>query len=49
MMPTPAAAFSLPIPLDALETIRACIERVYGTGDTLMHMDGGFLQVAAPT
>lgn len=39
------AAFSLPIPLDAFKTINECMERVYGTGDMRMSMQGDQFQV----
>ena len=42
------AAFSLPIPLDAMQTIQECIERVYGTGETRMWMQGDQMQVVEP-
>lgn len=48
MMSQSGAAFSLPIPLDAMETINACIERVYGTGEAQMIMSGNQFQVVAP-
>lgn len=47
-MPESVAAFRLPIPMDAMQTINACIERVYGTGDTMMRMDGDQIQIGAP-
>ncbi len=47
-MPKPVAAFLLPIPLDAMPTINACIERVYGTGNSLMTMDGHQVQIGEP-
>jgi hypothetical protein len=47
-MPKSGAAFSLPIPLDAMETILECIHRVYGSGDALMSMDGGQVQIIEP-
>lgn len=48
MMSQSGAAFSLPIPLDAMETITACIERIYGTGDARMRADGTQIQILAP-
>ena len=45
--PKPAAAFRLPLPLDAMKTINECIERVYGTG-ALMHMDGEQITLGEP-
>lgn len=42
------AAFSLPIPLDAMQTIQECIERVYGTGETRMWMQGDQMQIMEP-
>ncbi|MEW1990758.1 hypothetical protein [Microbacterium sp. NPDC078849] len=42
------AAFSLPIPLDAMQTIHECIERVYGTGETRMWMQGNQMQIVEP-
>lgn len=47
-MPESVAAFRLPLPLDAMPTIHACIERIYGTGNTMMRMDGEQIQIAAP-
>lgn len=46
-MPKPVAAFRLPIPLDSMQTINECIERVYGAG-ALMHMDGDQIQLGEP-
>ena len=48
MISQSGAAFSLPIPLDAIDTITACIERVYGTGDARMRADGTQIQILAP-
>jgi hypothetical protein len=42
------AAFALPLPLDAFETINECIARVYGTGNTLMHMEGDQISIREP-
>lgn len=47
-MPKSGAAFSLPIPLDAMQTIHECIERVYGTGETRMWMQGDQMQIVEP-
>lgn len=47
-MPKSGAAFSLPIPLDAFETINECIARVYGTGEPLMSMQGDQFQIIEP-
>ena len=47
-MPESVAAFRLPIPLDAMQTIQECIERVYGAGNTMMRMDGDQIQIGAP-
>lgn len=46
--PKSGAAFSLPIPLDAMQTIQECIERVYGTGETRMWMQGDQMQIVEP-
>lgn len=48
MISQSGAAFSLPIPLDAMETLTECIERVYGTGDARMRADGTQIQILAP-
>ncbi|MFF7293175.1 hypothetical protein ACFY9N_11655 [Microbacterium sp. NPDC008134] len=42
------AAFSLPIPLDAMQTIHECIERVYGTGDVRIAPQGDQMQIVEP-
>lgn len=42
------AAFSLPIPLDAFDTINECVARVYGTGDAKMLMQGDQIQIVEP-
>lgn len=42
------AAFSLPLPLDAFETINECIARVYGTGEPLMSMSGDHVTIIEP-
>jgi len=48
MISQSGAAFSLPIPLDAMDTITACIERIYGTGEARMRADGTQIQILAP-
>lgn len=47
-MPESVAAFRLPLPMGAMQTINECIERVYGTGDAMMRMDGDQIQIGAP-
>lgn len=42
------AAFALPIPLDAMQTIHECIERVYGTGDVRIAPQGDQMQIVEP-
>lgn len=45
---TPIAVFKLPVPVTALPYIVDCIERVYGTGETMMRPDGDSFQIVAP-
>jgi hypothetical protein len=42
------AAFKLPLPLDAMDTIREAVERIYGTGNTLMQPNGDQFTILAP-
>ncbi|MDY0829080.1 hypothetical protein SK224_08055 [Microbacterium sp. BG28] len=42
------AAFRLPLPLDALSTIREAVERLYGTGETMMRPEGDRITIVAP-
>lgn len=42
------AAFKLPMPLAGLSYIVDCIERVYGTGETMMEPDGDIIRINAP-
>ncbi|KQO98310.1 hypothetical protein [Leifsonia sp. Leaf264] len=47
-MGKPVAAFSLPMPMTAMEEIGRAIERIYGTGETMMAADGDTIRVIAP-
>lgn len=42
------ALFRLPLPVTALPYINDTIERVYGTGDTMIRPDGDSFQIIAP-
>lgn len=44
----PVAAFSLPMPLTALPEINEAIQRVYGTGETMMSADGDTIRIFPP-
>lgn len=46
--PKTGAVFALPLPLDSFETINECIARVYGTGNTMMRMDGDQITIREP-
>lgn len=41
-------AVRLPIPLDAMATIQEFVERVYGTGETSLRMNGDQMSIIAP-
>lgn len=41
-------AVRLPIPLDSMATIGEFVERVYGTGETRMSMQGDQIQILSP-
>ncbi|WP_053353860.1 hypothetical protein [Leucobacter musarum] len=38
----------LPIPLDAMATVQEFVERVYGSGETRLRMDGECMRIVAP-
>jgi len=42
------AVFALPIPASAMAMITDCVERVYGTGETMLEFKGQSMQINAP-
>lgn len=42
------AAFRLPVPMDAMQTIGEAVERIYGTGETMMRPEGDQFTIVAP-
>lgn len=41
-------AAALPMPLDGLATLNMVVERLYGTGETMLDLDGDVMRVIAP-
>lgn len=41
-------AAALPMPLDGLSTLNLVVERLYGTGETMLDLDGDVMRVIAP-